>query len=597
MNTRVLVIDGDTAAAQSIQQSLNSAGFATELAATTIEAQNLFRQNDYDVVVVDLATPTMTGVAFLDWIRTHLPAVVPVVLSRTASAQQAIESVRHGAFDFIPKPIADINVFGHRITRAAEHKHLEENNVKLLRRIQETNVELENRLGQLEIAHSLLQSQAMALQTDLNRAMRVQQRLLPQDTPFSDRISLAAVYRPIGKVGGDLYDALMLDEHRLGLYVADTSGHGVSSAMVTVFLKYAIQPPPVTHGRPPVLSPAQVLRELNQSLLTHAFGPEFFVSMTYVVLNVDTLEAHYSSAGHRPLFIRRRNGAIERLRHPAPALGINAHVKYTDASVSFASGDLLILFTDGLTDARNPNGDFYGEDRLQKAIAKGDTHADTLAAYLDDDVLRFSVGRPYEDDLTLVILGLEPQRKPLREPQREEIPQEPVLAREIAPEVMCASHDGRVFIAISGGGTWQESQEVLKLCTQARQKGERAVVLDFGHCSHLDSTFLGVLHTIATDFDREPTCRLEIQNIPRALLKEMSELGLTALLLHFRPSPHPLPESMHTVETAGLARAQMGRLLLHAHEALVNADPRNADRFADLLKVLHTQTHGTHQKP
>ncbi|HIJ65428.1 MAG TPA: SpoIIE family protein phosphatase [Candidatus Hydrogenedentes bacterium] len=591
MDAKVLVIDDDAQILNTVKGMLGSMGFHVDVAASALEAENLFQENEYDVAVVDLIMPEVSGLELLEWMRKHVPKVVPVVLSGTSSAQKAVDSVQLGAFDFVAKPIRDIDDFCRHVSRAVEHKRLEESNAKLLEQVQEKNVELENRVGQLEIAHSMLQSQAVALQVDLNRAKRIQHGLLPRETPFSDRVSLAAVYRPAGKVGGDLYDVFALDEHRMGLYMADTSGHGVSSAMLTVFVKCAVQRSPEIHGQSAVLSPSQVLRNLNKTLVSSSFGPDIFVSMTYLVLDADTFEAQYSSAGHRPMYVKRRAGAVERLRHPSPALGINADVTFTDASFRLDSGDMLILFTDGLTDARDPAGDFYGEERLQKAIASGRSHSDLLAEDLDDDLLRFSVGRPYEDDVTLLVLGIEPQRKALRAPEADVV--KPVQAPEITPQVTAASHDNRLFITVWGSASWQESQKVLELCNQARRAGERSVVLDFAHCTHLDSTFLGVLHELATEFDRVAGCRLEIQHVPHELLKEMSELGLSVVLLHFRPAPLPLPPSMQPIEATAPIRAQMGRLLLQAHEALVEADPRNADRFADVLRVLHAQAEGT----
>ena len=97
------------------------------------------------------------------------------------------------------------------------------------------------------------------------------------------------------------------------------------------------------------------------------------------------------------------------------------------------------------------------------------------------------------------------------------------------------------------------------------------------------------LHNLAMSFEDEDACRFEIQNVTPPLLREMSELGLTSVLMHFRSTPVPLPSSMRPVDVEKPEDIELGRLLLLAHEALVEADPKNAYRFAAVLEVLHAQ--------
>ena len=456
----------------------------------------------------------------------------------------------------------------------------------------------------MSLAHSILQSQAVAIQVDLNRAMRIQHGLLPQRLPFEDRISCATMYHPMAKVGGDLYDFFQLDDHRFGLYIADASGHGVSSAMLTVFLKHAMQSAVRTEETGAVRAPGDVLCRLNQIIISEAFGQGVFVSMIYLVLDVNTGLAIYSDAGHPPALVRCADGgqdrfcAIERWHRPAPVLGVNPAVRYSDGECTFSRGDLLVLYTDGITEARDPEGAFFGEERLRRIVAESGPHADQVSDVVQRALAAFQEGCPRTDDATLVVLAFEPQLTAFHVPEEEPTKTPAVAHRSV--KVLTAKHDHRVFISIMGPGSWRESQQVLDLCEQARARGERSVILDLSHCTHLDSTFLGVLHNIAAGFDRDPEpegapCRFDIQNLPEALLREMSGLGLTAVLAHFRPEPVPVPESMDPVEGGIPAGEEMGRLLLWAHEALVEADPSNADRFAAVLQVLSDRAKGANR--
>lgn len=588
MHGRVLIVDDEPTALKTVDRILARAGFETSTAPDGLKAQEALCEKEYDVAIIDLLMPQMDGLQVLEWMRTHCPKVIPIVLSGTSRLEDAVRAVQEGAFDFVSKPIESFQDFIQHIGRAVEHKQLRDAHDRLLGQLQEKNIELENRLSQLELAHSILQSQAVAIHCDLNRAMRIQQGLLPKELPFADRISIATVYQPQAKVGGDLYDFFRLDDRSLGFMLADTSGHGVSSALLTVFLKHALDGVLASKPDQPTRDPGEVLIDLNQTIINEAFGQGIFVSMIYAVLDVESGEVKYSFAGHPPMFVKRADGHAESYRRPAPVLGVNPKVAYTSDCLHLAPGELLVLYTDGVPEARSMAGEFFGDQRLQAAISSAENHADSLASAIEHELATFCEGRQRTDDCTLLVLGMEPQRKPFQAPVPEEKPVRSAPAgQEPSLRVHTARHDGRTFISITGTGTWRESQQLLTLCDEARAAGEKSIVVDLSHCAHLDSTFLGVLHNIASGFDKDESCRFEIQNLPRPLLQEMSTLGLTNVLMHFRHEPVALPESMLSVEGGAPAGEELGRLLLWAHEALVDADPSNADRFANVLAVLH----------
>ena len=583
MAPRILIVDDEQIVVFALERMLARAGYQTETALSGREAEERLKEARFDVAIVDLFMPDINGFQLLEWMQANTPDVVPMVLSGTSSVLDALKAVEKGAFDFVSKPIENQEDFVQHIERAVEHKNLRDKNVALLGELKGKNEELESRLKQLELAHSVLQSQAVAMQVDLNRAMRIQQGILPKDVPFADKVNIAAVYQPMGKVGGDLYDLFPLDDHLLGIYIADTSGHGVSSAMLTIFLKHAVQSLLYGGDDQHVRGPGEVLNDLNHIIINEAFSQGIFVSMTYLILDTGTMKFRYSSAGHPPLLLKKSDGSLQRLHKPGPVLGVNPNVTYTDGEGEIQPGEALVLYTDGVTEARNAAGEFFGEDRLKKVLEKAETHSDSMAQAVEQAVGNFCEGRQHPDDLTLLVLSAEPQRAPIRPP---EVPAQKGADRA-SEKVVTAHQDGQTFISVSGMGSWRESQQVLNLCEQARRHGDSAVILDLANCTHLDSTFLGVLHNIATSFSTE--CRIELQNLPRALLQEMSNLGLTDVLMHFRPEPVPLPDNMRPVTGSVPANEELGRLLLWAHEALVEADPTNADRFAAVLKVLHDQ--------
>ena len=585
MQGKILIV-GDDPSWAGLHEWLAAQGLEVDVAANADEASRLLDRSAHDVVLVNPRIPIAKGHSPVEWIRQQAPdaLILAVLVSGTTGEIRTV--IRQGAHDVLPGPREVEELFLHRITQALAYRQMRKERDRLQESLQSKAGELADRLGQLELAHSILQAQAVAIQVDLSRAMRIQRGLLPRTTPRADRISAAAAYHPMAKVGGDLYDVFPLDDAHVGCFIADTSGHGISSAMLTIFLKHAIQGATCASGGAARM-PGEVLRELNRTILSEAFSEGLFVSMTCLVLDVETFTAAYSSAGHRPLFVRRNDGTIERLHRPAPVLGVNPFVAYSDGEIVLQPGELIVFHTDGITEARSVEGESFGEDRLVEAVRGAEPHADTVVAAIEQARNTFRKGAPRVDDATLLVLGMEPQRVPLWTPD-EPAPQ-PIAGGPRSVKVLTARKNGHVFIGLSGTGSWRESQQVFDLC---RQPGVQSITLDLTDCTHLDSTFLGVLHNIATTLSDETGIRFEIQNVPRELLKTMSELGLIGVLMHFRPKSIPLPEDMAPVEGGAPAGEELGRLLLWAHEALVEADPRNADRFAAVLQVLHDQARG-----
>ncbi len=586
MAGKICIVDDDSSILALSKYYLDKAGFSVEGFVRAQDALEALQAQSFDVVVVDLYMPEFDGFEMLQWLEEHCPQMVSLVLSGTTRVDDVIRAMERGAFDFCLKPVEN-QMLVSKVRRALAHKELLDRNNLLMKEIQEKNIELENRLGQLELAHHLLQAQTRALQSDLHQAQGIQQSLLPRKLAFWKTLSLAGLYYPAGKVGGDLFDVFQLDASRLGLYIADTAGHGVSSALVTVFLKLSVES--LLHqedGEPS--APGHVLRELNARLFSEPLGHEFFVSMVYAVLNIDTLEFEFASAGHPAVQLVHSDGTTGELRHSAPALGVNATVKYNSTTSTLSAGDVLVFHTDGATDVQDASGEFFGIGRLCAGFKRGIADVQGWVSLLDQALKEFGGSRPFADDCTVLALGITPQSSadiPLLTPP----PQKTNDISQPGNAVASTTEDDCLYVQMLGVGTWQESHQLSELIQQAKAEKTRLAVLDFAHCIHLDSTFMGVLHTLCTHAETEPEFQIHLQNVPRNILKLMSELGLTSVLLCFRPKARPLPSSMRKADGAPMSRKDMSRALLSAHEALVRADPGNAQRFSGVLSVLQRE--------
>ncbi len=212
-----------------------------------------------------------------------------------------------------------------------------------------------------------------AIQEDLAMAREFQQALLPQDYPRvpSDQLELHfhPVYRPTLTVGGDFFDLLELSDHRAGVFIADVMGHGARSALVTAILRTLVH-----NLASQADDPADFLQHLNRDYhgVIRQTNQSVFVSGLLLVADTQLANVAYASAGHpAPLRANRRTGTvelmIERLKHN-PALGLFPDSTYSLFTGPLRSDDVFLFFTDGVTEASNPDGEEFGRERLMRVL-------------------------------------------------------------------------------------------------------------------------------------------------------------------------------------------------------------------------------------
>ncbi len=238
-----------------------------------------------------------------------------------------------------------------------------------------------------------------ALERELRVVAEIQRSLLPVVLPDVKNLELAAHYQTSRHAGGDYYDFFALPEGRVGMLIADVSGHGTPAAVLMAVTHTVAH----THPGPPS-TPNRLLTYLNENL-SDAFRRTGtgFVTAFYGIYDPVTRAYEYASAGHNPPRLRRSDGRIETLDQAVDLpLGIDDSVRYTHATVRLEPGDLLTLYTDGITEARNPSGELFGEGRLDQALGSCPGHAGGVVAGVLRAVDAFSAGRTADDDRTIV---------------------------------------------------------------------------------------------------------------------------------------------------------------------------------------------------
>ncbi len=241
-----------------------------------------------------------------------------------------------------------------------------------------------------------------AIQKELEIAQQIQTSILPRAVPHLPGIEIVARYLPMSAVAGDFYDFLLLEGNRLGILIADVTGHGVPAALIASMLKVAFAGQ-IAHAH----EPARVLAGLNQSLCGKFEA--HFVTAAYLYVDLDTQVLRYAGAGHPPLlFTNHSNAAARTIEQNGLFLGMFPEAEYASMEMPLHSGDRFVLYTDGLPESKNVSGEEFGIARCAQSL---ESRTQLPPAAFADDLLREiarwtarSSGRMQDDDMTLVVL-------------------------------------------------------------------------------------------------------------------------------------------------------------------------------------------------
>ena len=269
--------------------------------------------------------------------------------------------------------------------------------------VRQLNKDLENRVvertEQLKSAMARQQQETQErqrLEQELHIARLIQQTLLPKSLPGLPDYEVAAYYQPARQVGGDFYDFLELPDGRLGLIVGDVSGKGVPAALVMAITRTMLQ------AAYRLGSPGEILEQVNNNLYRD-IPPNMYVTCLAALLDSRTGRLQYANAGHDLPYLRHADG-VSKLRATGMPLGLMPGMSYEQKEFTLQPGDSVLLYSDGLVEAHDPQREMFGFPRLQGFVGAhpgGATLIDTLLAELE----RFA-GEEWEqeDDITLVTL-------------------------------------------------------------------------------------------------------------------------------------------------------------------------------------------------
>lgn len=389
MPTTILAIDDSAEVLLSIGATLEPY-YDVRVATSGTEGLALAAEIHPALILLDVMMPGIDGYQTCAKIK-ETPATtdIPIIfLTTRQDTADKIKGLELGGRDYITKPF---------------------NGGELLARIR-TQLEISSLTEQLMKVNEDLRRKQILLENDLKAAAEIQKSFLPPEPPESKAIEVAWQFQPCDAVGGDILNIFRLDEDHYGFYVLDVSGHGVPAAMVTasvhqqlhlstgMILKKSTNTPP--HYE--IVSPSKVLTNLDKNYPLDRFDRYFTIS--YMILNTRNGQILYSSAGHPPPLLLRTSGELLPLKEGGTIIGMGGILPFDEGRIQLEPGDILFLYTDGLPEYRNREGEFLSDKRFQAILGeqKGSSAKEATEAVVKAVITSFGEGNLPQDDITLL---------------------------------------------------------------------------------------------------------------------------------------------------------------------------------------------------
>jgi sigma-B regulation protein RsbU (phosphoserine phosphatase) len=382
----ILIVDDDALSRKILAQVLTSAGYNCQVCGDGTEALEMIHATPPSLLLLDFDMPGANGAEVLKQLRSdqnQAVAQVPaIMLTAHGSEESEVSCLQAGADDFVTKPV----------------------NAAVLRARIETQLRLRSMRRQLEKQNHELEQWRRDHERDLAAARLTQQSLIPQKPLVLPGWDVAACYRPVIQVGGDIYGWLRMKDGRALFWIADGSGHGAAAALLTTLAKLLFHHGSVEHN-----GPASVMEAVNDDFRS-IFGGRSFMTAMCVALNQTTGRAHAVGAGHPPLLIVRRSGATESIASIAPPLGLVKRPEFVETALDFEPGDTFLLYTDGLFGSSKNGRRRVTPQQLEKMLDHSAPTAETLLGRILERVTPKNAEDSLSDDTTaLAVRRMLPQ--------------------------------------------------------------------------------------------------------------------------------------------------------------------------------------------
>jgi serine phosphatase RsbU (regulator of sigma subunit) len=375
---RILVADDDATSRKLLTRILTRDGFICTEAPDGIEALKSLHADPPSLLLLDYDMPGMDGAEVLKQLRhdgnASVAQIPAIMLTGHGGEESEVLCLEAGADDFVTKPI----------------------NEAVLRARIDTQLRLRSMRNQLQEQNDELEAWRRNLERDLEAARLTQQSLIPQKPPVLPGWEIAACYRPVIQVGGDIYGWLRMGDGRTLFWMVDATGHGASAALLTTLAKLLFH-----HGTVENNQPVEIMEAVNNDFRS-IFGARSFMTAMCVALDAATGRAGVVGAGHPPLLVARAGGRTESISSSAPPLGLLERSEFVETSVDLEPGDAFLLYTDGIYGSSHEENPRLSATRLAERLQP---LAESAQALLDRAVERAEIdknGEALPDDVAAI---------------------------------------------------------------------------------------------------------------------------------------------------------------------------------------------------
>jgi serine phosphatase RsbU (regulator of sigma subunit) len=374
----ILVVDDNELNRDLLSRRLKRDGHTVIVAEHGRAALDRLAEQPFDLVLLDIMMPELTGYEVLEIMKGDAAlAHIPVVMITAATEEDSIvRCLGLGADAHLPKP------FNPAILRARVGSSLARKRL-----------------------HDAEQRHARSLERELEIGREIQRGFLPAEIPAPDGWELRAHFRPARQVAGDFYDAFSLPGGRVAIVLADVCGKGVGAALFMALFRSlfrALAAPQFAAASEPSEGLRATVQATNDYIARTHGSANMFATVFFAVLDPATGAVEYVNAGHELPSLLAADGAVRaRLAPTGPAVGLMAELPFGVARECIGRGEMLVAYTDGVVDARNPAEESYGEDRLMAVLADGGATAQGLIERVDSALGSFIADAAQFDDIAM----------------------------------------------------------------------------------------------------------------------------------------------------------------------------------------------------
>ncbi len=377
---RVLIADDQPDVLEALRLLLKGHGYVTEAVSSPAALFEAINSKEFDLILMDLnyardTTSGREGLDLLAQLKTTENAPPIVVMTGWATVGLAVEAMQQGVGDFVEKPWV---------------------NSRLLEILQK----------QLQIGRDRREAKKQsatnthAQEREIEEARSIQRGFLPKEIPQLAGYEITCAWQPARNVGGDYYDILQFDGDSLGLCIADVAGKGMPAALLMSNLQAAFR-----GFASPSLAPENLCQKLN-SLICRNIAGDRFITFFYAQLDGASKLVRYANAGHNPPIVVHTDGTHDLLTEGGGVLGVFPTQTYQTGTHQLVSGDRVVLFTDGVTEASNSAHQEFGDARFLQLLRE---NRDSSTLKLQEKILSAAgefCGGHWQDDATLVVIAV-----------------------------------------------------------------------------------------------------------------------------------------------------------------------------------------------